>query len=322
MGIFSKKRHGEMLATDDEGRCFTWRLENFSSFKLGTTLDGMNVVAFTKAKFHLHMTIDTNGNIGLYLHYKATGIPKYSYYFSNSKGEIMRRHTAHTIPYNTERCGHWNTCYRPDILEFIGGDDVLFVNFCFDNDSLALLRVSPKNLVVTWTVPHLFRQVLNPYSSNGFVHEGVLIGLRLEIKKEAGANDAFAPYDVRKIKDLVFFLFSRKRDVPPHSIELLDSRGMSIAKLDRKETPGVQTLTVSKEVLWDALGDDGDLQVRVEIICRGNPIDALNALSGSQLQQQQQQQQSELREGGQAGPPRTVQIGDKKEEYVVFHGDD
>ncbi|RNE99136.1 hypothetical protein TraAM80_08363 [Trypanosoma rangeli] len=319
MGFF-KKRHGEMAATDAGGRSFVWRLPGFSSFRLDTVLDSTNVVAFTMVKFHLHMTIDISGNTGLYIHYKATGIPKYSYYFSNSQGEVMRQQTAHTIPSNTKRCGHWNTCCRPDILEFISADDVLLVKFVFDDDCLTVSRTpQPNVLQVIWMVPHLFTQMLNPYSSQGFSAGGANFVMRLEIKKEFGAIDAVGPYTVDNIKDLVFFLFCRKQEVPPHSIELLDGSGACIAKLDMKGTPGVQTLTVPKQQLWDALGNQGTLTVRVKLQCRCNPIDALNALS--EAQQLLPQGEGSLAVNA-TTPPGTVQIGSKREEYVVFRGDD
>ncbi|RNF15006.1 uncharacterized protein Tco025E_05664 [Trypanosoma conorhini] len=323
MVFFFKKRHGEMAATDAGGRGFIWRLKDFSGYKPGGVLDSENVPAFTKVKFHLHMTLDAKGNIGLYLHYKAMGIPKYSYYFSNSRGEVMRKHTAHTIPPNTQRCGHWNVCYRPDVLDFVGAEDVLLVNFFFDDDSLATSRMPCRSaLRVTWTVPHLFTQVLNPYSSQGFTSEGVHFAVRLEIKKESGTIDAVAPYAVDNIKELVFFLFCRKGEVPPHSIELLDGGGACIARIDEQDTPGVRTLTVPKQKLWDALGATGTLTVQVELQCRGNPIDALNALSEARQQLLPPLPGEGTLAADGTAPPATVQLGSKRDEYVVFHGDD
>ncbi|KAH9597916.1 hypothetical protein LSM04_006437 [Trypanosoma melophagium] len=316
MGLFSKKRHGEIISVDTEGRRFTWRVEKFSSFPSGHTLDSENIVCFTKAKFHFHMTLGINGDIGLYLHYKASGIPKYSYYFANSAGVSMRQHTAHTIPSNTERCGHWNTCSRSDMLELLGEDDVLFVHFCFDDDSLVLRRVPEENMVVvTWTVPQLFNQMLNPYSSHGFLNDRSYYVVRLEARKDGGAADAIGTYDPNNIKDLVFFVFCRKGEIPPHSIELFDENNNSIAKLEKREGKGSQTLVVPKDVIMNAVGPTGALRVQVEIQSGGNPLNVLNALSGAQQQDQKQSVEADE-------PPRTVQIGDKKEEYLVMNGDD
>ncbi|KEG06132.1 hypothetical protein DQ04_15751000 [Trypanosoma grayi] len=306
-----------MIACDDEGRRFVWRISKFSTFKTGSTLDSDNIVCFTNAKFHFHMTLGLGGDIGLYLHYKASGIPKYSYYFANSQGVLMRQHTAHTIPPNTERCGHWNACYRPDMLEFLGKDDELSVHFCFDDDSLVMSNMAQNNtVVVNWTVPRLFSQMLNPYSSRGFVVDRNLLLVRLEVKKESGAADAVALYDTNVIKELVFFIFCRKGETPPHSIELMSASGVSIRKLEWREESGTRTLTVSKDDVMNVLGSEGALQVRVEMQAGGNPLDALNALSGAQ------QQQHQKGDNGLEEPPRTVQIGDKKEEYVVINGDD
>ncbi|ORC86339.1 uncharacterized protein TM35_000292210 [Trypanosoma theileri] len=313
MGLFAKKRHGEMIPADKEGRRFTWRIEKFSSYSPGHTLDSDNAVCFTKAKFHFHMTLGVNGDIGLYIHYKASGIPKYSYYFANSAGIAMRQHTAHTIPSNTERCGHWNACSRADMMELISRDDILLVHFCFDDDSLVLRRIPEENtVIVTWTVPQLFNQMLNPYSSHGFLNERSYYVVRLEVRKEGGAADAIGPYDINNIKDLVFFIFSRKGEIPQHSIELFDENNNSIAKLEKREEKGAQTLVVPKDVVMNAVGPNGALRVQVEMHSGGNPLNVLNALSGQQ--QKEQPVEDEL--------TKTVQIGDKKEEYLAMNGDD
>lgn len=219
----------------------------------------------------------------MYIRYKSTNIPKYSYYFSNSQGEVMRQHTAHTIPEDTERCGHWNATHWSDVMQFIDCDDVFFVNFFFDDDTLELHHPKPGNtLQVTWTVPDVLTRVLNPFSSPSFNCGGVeRLVLRIDVRKKTGAVDAAAVYELDAITEFVVFVFSLKDRIPPHGIELLGAGGETIARLRRKDGGGAQTLAVRRERLQAALADGGALRVRVELETAGNPLEALNALSAA-----------------------------------------
>ncbi|KAG8345129.1 hypothetical protein ERJ75_000742500 [Trypanosoma vivax] len=292
MGWFSKKRHGQMTTSDNSRRRFVWTIQNFSNIKVGSTIDSENVVSFTRVKFHLHLNLNDDGSVGVYMHYKATGIPKYSYYFANSKGLCMRQHTAHTIPQDVERCGHGNVCNQRDLQEFIGQDDVLVINFVFDDDTVITTRkpraesdsadldcASCDRVEAIWYIPDLFNQILNPFSSSGIFVDRNLIVIRVEIRRESGTTDAVGEYNINNAKELVFFLFPRKGAVPSHCIELLGDDDTVFSQTPWNEGGGSQPLTVSTEKVAAAISHLGSLRVRVQIAAEGNPLNALNHVS-------------------------------------------
>lgn len=306
MGLFGKERTGTFKAVDGSGRRFAWTIKDFTTYAPGTTLDSDNVNCFTKVKFHMHMSLGANGDVGLYIHYKKPPIPKYSYYFENSKKEVMRQHTAHTIPEGSERCGHWNVCSYNDMKEFLGSDDTLVVQFVFDDDSLVVKRVAEKNTIsVMWTIPNLETQNLSPYSSRGFFIDNTLLVARLDVKRNSA--DAMARYTYDDVHTLIVFLFCRKGKIPPHSVELVDASGTPYHCVERNEEGTALTVMVDRKLLDANIANDGILFVKITFFAGGNPLETLNALSGAGGEQ-----------AGSADGGRTVEVGEKKELYNVM----
>lgn len=310
MGLFGKDRVGTFKATDGSGRHFAWTIPKFSSYTAGKTLDAENVSCFTKTKFHLHMSLGNSGNIGVYIHYKKPPIPKYSYYFENTKGEVMRQHTAHTIPAESERCGHWNVCNLADMPDFLGAEDTLVIRLSFDDDTIVVKRVPEQNTIsVLWTVPALLSQYLSPFSSAGFFIDSTLLVMRLDNKRHN--PDAIAKYDPADIHTLILFLFSRKGKIPPHSIELVDASGKSYYKAEQREDGAALTAMVEKSVVDQHVAKDGVFFVQINFHTGGNPLEALNTLSAMN--------NSTTAAAGEAGEqPQTVAIGEKREVYNVM----
>lgn len=142
MGFFGKKRIGTLQKIKN-GRQFMWEIPNISTYPPGSTLDSPLETHFAGARFHFHLFFSTSGYACFYIHFKISPIPKYSYFFQNSKKEMMRQQTAHTIPVDAERLGHSNVCSRSDLMEFLGdGADTLFVMFTFDDDTINTLSSS------------------------------------------------------------------------------------------------------------------------------------------------------------------------------------
>ncbi|KAG5505087.1 hypothetical protein JIQ42_04273 [Leishmania sp. Namibia] len=306
MGLFKKVRAGSFEATDDSGRHFLWTIPHFSSYEMGSTLDSDNVMCVFKVKFHLHMNLSSDGAIGLYIHYKKPPIPKYSYYFMNTKEAMMRQQTAHTIPTDSERCGHWNVCTYQDMQNFLGTDDTLLVHFILDNDSLLVERLVDKNAVsVTWKIPNLETQNLSPYSSPGFLVDNLALVVRLDTKR--GTAGTMAKYCHDDVVSYVIFLFCRKGKTPPHSIELLDAFGSPYHRVESTDgstvAAVVDRLLVSQKVL-----SSGSLCIRLSFFAGGNPLKSLNA-------------PGDLASNTAMQPPEesnhTVEIGDKKDVYNV-----
>ncbi|KPI84534.1 hypothetical protein ABL78_6419 [Leptomonas seymouri] len=302
MGLFGKDRAGSFKPTDGTGRHFTWTIKNFSSYEPGTTLDSDNVTCFSKAKFHLHMSLGSSGDIGLYIHYKKPQIPKYSYYFENAKQEVMRQHTAHTIPAESERCGHWNVCGHDDMKNFLGEEDILHVHLTFDDDSIVVKRIVEKNtLSVMWTIPNLSQQNLNPYSSQGFFIDSTLLVSRLDIKRNS--TNAMAKFDPADVHSYIIFLFCRKGKVPPHSIDLIDASGNSYYRAEPNTDGNALTIMVDSKIVQKNIAKSDTLFVKMEFFSGGNPLESFG-LGGA------------LPQGD--GEGRTVEIGEKRETYNVM----
>ncbi|KAG5509375.1 hypothetical protein JKF63_06685 [Porcisia hertigi] len=277
MGLFGKERVGLFKAADNSGRRFTWTIQSFSSHRAGATLDSENVTSFAKVKFHFHMSFGKSGDIGLYIHYKKPPIPKYSYYFQNSKQEVMRQHTAHTIPEDSERCGHWNVCSHRDMKEFLGEDDTLFVQLVFDDDSIVLNRISESGSSALWAIPNLGTQNLNPYSSSGFYVDGTLLVARLDVKRSGG--DTVTTYNYGDVHTFIIFLFCRKGIIPPHSVELVDASGNPYYRVEESDDGSALTVMVDRAVIHENVArDGGTLFVKLLFRTSGNPLEALNAL--------------------------------------------
>lgn len=289
MPLFGKKRHG-VLAPHEGGRKFTWTLPNFSSYPFQTTLDSEYVTSFKKEKFHFHMTIGPRGDVGFYVHYRSPPIPKYSYYLQNGTGETMRQQTAHTIPAEAERCGHWNMASLTDMKDFLirGGNDTLIVQFVFDDDTITKQGID--DIRITWRVPNLFSKKLDPLTSPGFSVNGSLYVIRMDTKR---ATDEF-----------VFFVFCRRGTLPPHSIAVTTSDGSVLAQLERKDELGAQTLTVPRAALEEAIGRGG-MDVTLIVFKNANPLDFFNATSSAVA--------------ATMTPPQFAEVGN--EQYIVFSND-
>ncbi|AYU77284.1 hypothetical protein LdCL_140009200 [Leishmania donovani] len=308
MGLLGKERAGSFKATDTSGRHFLWTIDKFSQYTLGVTLDSDNVTCFTKVKFHLHMALGASGAVGIYIHYKKPPIPKYSYYLTNSKCEEMRQHTAYTIPEDSERCGHWNVCSHGDLKEFLGEDDKLLVHFCFDDDTLVVNQLGQSNISVTWSIPKLETQNLCPYSSRGFFVGDTLLVARLDVKQKDGHTGR--KYSYEDVVTYIIFVFCRKGNVPPHSIELVDSAGNAYHRLERNGDQSGLTALVDRSVVEKNIENTGALLVRINFCVGKNPLDLLNMLSGLGS--------AEGERKGSTSNGRTVEVGNKRELYNVM----
>jgi hypothetical protein len=298
MGLFGKERYGRMDIVVP-GHHYTWSLPNFVNAHPNSCLDGENVPARDKTKFHFHMVIGVKGDVGFYLHYKSPPAPKYSYYFKNSAGESQRQHTAHTIPADAERCGHWNVGSIAELKEFVSrGDGTLVIHFFFDDDTVKVEGIEDTR--VTWTIPSVLTKQLNPYTSKGFMVNNLLYVLRMDEKK---ATDEF-----------VFFVFCRKGAITSHSLAVLGPDSTVIGQLERKDELGAQALVVPKAAVRAACGGSPGASLTVTLVmfkC-ANPLEFFNtaARNGSMASN-----------GSVASPPRMVSIGDKKEQYFVCDDD-
>lgn len=150
MGLFGKKRTGTVQKLEN-GRRFEWEIPNVLTYSHGTSLDSPLATHFQGARFHFRLYVAPTDIIGFYLHFKPPPIPKYSYYLQNSKKEIMRQQTAHTVPRTAERLGHSNICSKTDLHEFIGdGPDTLVIVVIFDDDELKTLDcLAPPRSIIT-----------------------------------------------------------------------------------------------------------------------------------------------------------------------------
>lgn len=277
MGLLGKERPGSFKATDASGRRFLWRIDKFSQYALGVTLDSENVTCFTKVKFHLHLTMRPCGAVGVYIHYKKPPIPKYSYYLTNSKCEGTRQHTAHSLPDGVERCGHWNVCSHSDLKGFLGEDDTLFVHFCFDEDTLIVKQLGQSNISVRWSIPKLEAKNLSPYSSRSFcVGDAVLIA---QIDAKHKDDYTGLKYSHDDVATYIIFVFCRKGNLPPHSIELVDSSGNAYYQLEKKDEESTLTALVDRDVVEENIGSGGVLLVRITFLTATNPLDLLNTVS-------------------------------------------
>lgn len=173
----------------------------------------------------------------------------------------MRQQTAHTIPKDAERCGHWNMASVTDMQSFLqrGGNDTLQIMFSFDDDKITLEGIDDTR--ITWIVPDLLSKKLDPFTSPGFSVQGSLYVLRIDVKPATG--------------DFVLFVFCRKGTLPPHSIAMTAPDGSIIAQLERKDELGAQTLIIPRQHLIDTIGR-GSMEVILTVFKNANPLDFFN----------------------------------------------
>ena len=265
MGFFGKIRHGKMEVVAP-GRRFQWSIPNVDKQAHGSVLDSDIVTSFAGAEFHFHMVICKNGDLGFYIHYKSPPVPKYTYTFhSNIRGQELRQQTAHTIPPDIEKCGHWNVCSRDVLLQLLAdGNRTLYVDFEFDDDTITKSGV--EDIRISWVVPRMSEKRCNPLTSSGFGVNGSVYVLRLDTKSNG---------------DGVIFVFARAQQIVQHSIVLHGVDGEPVASVERKEEMGPQSLVVPRELLQSATKHQ---QLRVTLILyrSSNPLDMFNNISRSQ----------------------------------------
>lgn len=276
MGLFSSNYTGTIKACDNSGRRFEWKIPKFADTEFGASLDSDTIANFAKAKFHLHLSIGDGGEIGLYIHYKKTPIPKYSYCFLNSRGHAMRQHTAHTIPADTDRCGHWNLCAFKEMNDFLGFDDTLTVRVNFDDDTISIRKKADKNLTsVFWTIPNFSKQNVHPFTSVGFGVDDTTLACRMDTKRREGSG----PLKLDSSDDIekyIFFLFCRTGKIPLHTIELIDSSGKVFLATEKKEDGNGVALMIDRSELLSHIGADDALFVNFALEIGGNPLEMLN----------------------------------------------
>lgn len=304
MGFFGKDRHGTMEVVTP-GLEYRWRIPNFFAFK-GKVLDSENVPSFEKTMFHFHMVISEAGDIGFYMHYKAIPIPKYSYCFTSSTGEKLRQHTAHTIPADTERCGHWNVTSMEDVATILTPQDqTLVVLMSFDDDTVTMS--GSKDIKIDWTIPRALSRNLEPLCSKSFDIDGMTIVARADYRPSTD--------------ECHFFLFNRKasQPVPPHTIVCTSADGTVMGVHERSAELGAQILKIPMQSIRDACATlQSLLVVTIIVSSSANPLDILN------IGRQPGGNRDTLTRPGVA-PPRVVTIGEKsggKNSYVVVNDDD
>jgi hypothetical protein len=264
MGFFSKPRTGS-LETVVPGRQFVWRVPRMGQQKHDTVMDSDLAQSFQNVEFHFHLIVGRRGDVGFYIHYKRDHIPKYSFFFraggktsATQQPQQMRQHTAHTIPQDTERCGHWNVCSMADVLRFLPHpEETLEIHFTFDADYLVgrpLGEEGAKEFV--WVLPTPTQHCLTPFCSASFTFNGVYYVIRLD--EQADGN-------------FVVFVFSRTGLVPPHTIEVGCTLGEVRASVPKTEDMTTQLLRVPRDVMTVEKSI-----VRVVLYRGGNPLDVLN----------------------------------------------
>lgn len=270
MGLFGKKRHGKLTGSPDN-RQFIWEIPQFLNYPNNATLDSDYAKSFKKHDFHFHLSVGPRGDIGLYVHYRSPPIPKYSYYFQNAVGERTRQQTAHTIPQETERCGHWNVITNQDMKSFLqrAGNDTLQIVFMFDDDQLE--RQNLDDIRLTWKIPKFQKKYHAPLTSPGFSLNGSLYILRMDVKPASG--------------DYVFFIFCRKGAIPFHQLGVTASDGTIIGQLERKDELGAQALVIPKEALDSVLlpGAEDTMIVTLVVFRNSNPLDFLNTAAARDM---------------------------------------
>lgn len=278
MGLFGKDRHGSMH-TIIPGRQFIWKIPNIKTYE-DVVLDSNIVKNFRKVNFHFHMIISKKKDIGFYLHCKGTPIPKYSYYFATSSNDsikdtntghwvppdgvsskrVSRQYTAHTIPPDTERCGHWNVFNEQQMTDLMGTESTLLVVFEFDDDNVVLEYL--ENTLVKWTIPRFRSRQCTPLSSQGFGLNGALHMLRLDKK----TDDCY-----------VLFLFSRSNKLPPHSITVAAADGTVVASAEKKEDGVPQILSITSRDIMKCIDMGATLTVTLAVSKTANPLLLLNS---------------------------------------------
>eukprot|EP00388_Colpodella_angusta_P000273 GDKJ01001035.1.p1 GENE.GDKJ01001035.1~~GDKJ01001035.1.p1 ORF type:complete len:269 (+),score=15.01 GDKJ01001035.1:29-808(+) len=258
------------------------------------------------------MTINQKKELGFYLHYKGPPIPKYSYYFAAkdntpapldaswyppagiSSTKISRQFTAHTIPEDTERCGHWNV-FNPEQLESLleGTDGTLMVVFQFDEDKMT--GEGNGDLKFRWTIPNFRHHLCSPFTSRGITANNQLFVIRIDRK----ANDG----------DYFAFVFSRSQNLPPMAMKIVAQSGAVLGSVDKpEEGQALPPLMIKRDDLLRLVSPIDTLVVELIVFKGANPLEQLN--NGGKFESVM----SPAREA-----PKTAQVG--SQQYVVVQDD-
>lgn len=226
MGLFSKKKAtvGSIESIDGSNRRFRWRIPNMREVKFGSTLESDELTNYTGAKFHMHFYMGNTGTVGFAMHYKKPPVPKFSHYFVNSRGAVMRQCTVSTTPEDTERSGHWNICSQKDLLTFLGFEDTLTVCLTIDDDRLIVRKIPDTNLAaILWTIPDFRLQNTYPFTSIGFTIDGTALVCYIEARMKASLVQPRIEGDC--IEGYYFSLFTYSGKMPQYTIEMVDGAG-------------------------------------------------------------------------------------------------
>eukprot|EP01059_Diplonema_ambulator_P033377 TRINITY_DN6946_c0_g4_i1.p1 TRINITY_DN6946_c0_g4~~TRINITY_DN6946_c0_g4_i1.p1 ORF type:complete len:324 (+),score=85.74 TRINITY_DN6946_c0_g4_i1:115-1086(+) len=164
-----KKRYGKLTETIPS-RQWRWEIGDWERKKHYKIMDSDLMKSESGVEFHFHMVVEEKDGVdivGFYIHYKARPIPKYTYAIGSTKGRVVRQHTAHSIPPECKRCGHYMVCQKSlvDAAVRKANDDTCVVWFQFDNDTVA----NTGNLgEYVWTIPSFRNIRIGPYYSKGF----------------------------------------------------------------------------------------------------------------------------------------------------------
>lgn len=256
-----------------KGWQFKWMIPKISTYSRSCILDSAIAESFEGVGFHFHFCVGAEGDVGFYIHYKHAPIPKYSYFFASTNGSKTRQHTGHTIPPDTEKCGHWNMCSHADLQGLVEAsqDDTLIIYFRFDNDILT--STGFEELRVEWTIPGITSLNLSPLSSHGFSFNGFTFVLRIDSKEETD--------------ELMVFMFCKKGSVniPPHSLVVVTSEGVPLGSFQHSDATGAKILRVNRSQAFTACGP-GAMKIFVTLKKGGNPLHMFDMARGAQASQQ------------------------------------
>jgi hypothetical protein len=296
MGIFSKERHG-VLECVEKGFQYIWKIPKIKSYTKAILDSPIAQCGHTGVDFHFHMTIDPEGHISFYMHYKDVPIPKYTYSIGCATGMLPRQHTAFRIPQTTERCGHCNVINMSEIHRLLGAaaDDTLFVFFQWDKDTTRVSAVPDAELAVTWEVPSLHGCRLTPLTSKGFVLNNAVYAIRVD-----EVNDGEA---------LIIFIFAKEGNIVAHSLEVYNVNRELVAELPPATESGARILRCSKKDFLSHFPPGTPMTVYVKFL-RHNPLDLLNNPVAANRSLAEE-------------PKRLVDLGgnEKGKQYVVMEDD-
>jgi hypothetical protein len=256
MGLFGKERTGTLQAVE-RGQRYQWILKDFASFA-PKAYDSEHGEGPNGASFHFHLILGPAGDVGFYIHYKRTPVPKYSFWFCVGEHR-SRQHTAINIPPDTERVGHWNCIRVPELHSMLqqGNSKDLTVVFVFDHDKVTANH-SPGGSIYDWVIPRPVAQNFAPFTSPVFLIDGLNFVIRVDVKPNG---------------DAIAFLFSRRCVIPPHRISAILPDGMTVCIATEVSTDMTAKVLNIPAAMFRDLISASPLHLRVEVSAGGNPLD-------------------------------------------------